>query len=274
MNLAKALRNQLDRNLANSPHHTWLWLNPDAGEAAQHLIRLTPFLSEVIDADGVIACSVVRFHATQESHTTEGHLTTTHKTLSCVVNSLGRNRFQCQVKPIVANLPVEKQLIGIPGIGLINLTKVFAGNFYLIANARELGINLENFAATRRKAEDFGQWILQAAPLSFSFIHPQTLKETQPVAVIFSGEAEEGLRQVVVYAGCQPDRSPGLVASVASSIALNQQAEPMVVTGIAGDRIILRKAAGTDPEIENRVSFEITAEAELLEEGLYYLNDL
>lgn len=271
---AEALRKQLRRIDHATPHHAWLWNDSEQKKTNQSPIRLIPSASKIHGIDALIAASIFKAMSQLSCSEIPFNRTTYFDKMQCRIHATHRNKFRCQVEPVEINLPGEKQLVGIPGLGLVNLTKLFADDFYIVAQMRELGIRSDQPAAIAQKLEDFARMILQAASLSFNFTNPKTREETQPHAVIFVYESDNHLTQAVVYAGCQPDRSPGIIPSAITAALYQPLSASVIVRGITGDEIILNQIINKLKTDYPSIGYSLLVDVELIEEGVLYVNEM
>lgn len=265
---AEAIRNQLRRLDHATPRHAWLWSDSLEEKSGQKLIRLTPFTSETPNLEASAVGSLLKVATQMDSSEPPSDGLTSFGEMQGRFRPIGLNTFRCHVEPIEINLPGHKQLVGIPGLGLVNLTSLFAGDFYIVAPMRELGLRPEPSSETARKLEDYARMILQAASLSFIFTHPDTREESPPHAVIFVEESDNSLTQTVVYAGCPPDRSPGLIPSAITAALYQPRSTWVIVKGITGEQVVLNQIINQSETDNPSISYNLRVEVELIEEGV------
>lgn len=224
-------------------------------------------------AEEIVAHSVRNYIVNSEPENLLQTYETPSGTVSCRIRQSQPASFDCLIYPIPTLLAAQNQQIGVPGMGLVTIAIVFAGEFFLLTEAEPLAIDLGTTTANQRKLEDYGSRLLRAAPLSFDLRHPATGTPMMLAGTIFTGQTEENLAQAVVYANGTIGRSPGIAACAARMCyqeMTGQVPSAQMVESITGRRITAKKTVSNFSDENDYSCYEIEARVVLTETGYLY----
>lgn len=237
------------------------------------LRQITPELPCRFSAEGMAALAITRQMLTEKQTTGSNSFGTATGNIECRIEPADKFSFRCKLSPIPALVIIRQQQMGVPGIGLVGVDVVFAGEFFLLAEAESLGIRVGTSLADIRRAEDFGTRLLGAAPLFFNLNHPVTGEAAEAAGVIFTASGRDSMKQTVVYRNGTVGRSAGLAASAARMALTGTGRMPATHTEISsptGDLILVQFSHRDDINGKEFLFFNVETKAVITKIG--YLN--
>lgn len=249
------------------------------GEGNSHMVVRGYESSEInsgLTLEGIAALSVRRHLINKDANTERYSFNTSEGIIQCKVNPLTGYNFGCRLEAIPVKMIAADQEVGIPGIGLLKYDIAFVDDFYILTDAKSLGITLSPEKLMLRRMEDYGQWILGGISANHKLSHPSTNIETMPAAIVFTGiDSHPFLLQAIVNRSGVLSHSPGAGASCAKIASWhnyrNNPTSSFIVRGISGEQLSVIADEINDPSASDQETLSVNLNVTLIQSGYLFI---